>query len=159
MFVLPSNKEGFGIVYLEAMLFGVPVVDWPPPEPLDLVRNGIDGLLLDRLDELPEALHVLLTDRARLAAMRMNATDRARLEFCPGRFRSGLFTCLKMRAGSIAEPERRPAMSGRQPALAIDHPRLRTESMATAARCAAVSPALAKRSTAGAGPGLRRSER
>jgi phosphatidylinositol alpha-1,6-mannosyltransferase len=45
-FVLPSGKEGFGIVYLEAMYFGAPVIAAGTKGTLDVVRDGETGLLV-----------------------------------------------------------------------------------------------------------------
>jgi phosphatidylinositol alpha-1,6-mannosyltransferase len=43
-FVLPSGKEGFGIVFLEAMFFGAPVIAAEEKGALDVVRDGDTGL-------------------------------------------------------------------------------------------------------------------
>jgi glycosyltransferase involved in cell wall biosynthesis len=43
-FVLPSAKEGFGIVFLEAMYFGAPVIAAAEKGALDVVRDGETGL-------------------------------------------------------------------------------------------------------------------
>ena len=45
-FVLPSGKEGFGIVFLEAMYFGAPVIAAAMKGALDVVRDGETGLLV-----------------------------------------------------------------------------------------------------------------
>jgi len=45
-FVLPSGNEGFGIVFLEAMYFGAPVIAAAEKGALDVVRNGETGLLV-----------------------------------------------------------------------------------------------------------------
>jgi phosphatidyl-myo-inositol dimannoside synthase len=45
-FVLPSGKEGFGIVFLEAMYFGAPVIAAAEKGALDVVRDGENGLLV-----------------------------------------------------------------------------------------------------------------
>jgi glycosyltransferase involved in cell wall biosynthesis len=45
-FVLPSGKEGFGIVFLEAMFFGAPVIAAAAKGALDVVRQGETGLLV-----------------------------------------------------------------------------------------------------------------
>jgi glycosyltransferase involved in cell wall biosynthesis len=45
-FVLPSGKEGFGIVFLEAMYFGAPVIAAAEKGALDVVRDGENGLLI-----------------------------------------------------------------------------------------------------------------
>jgi phosphatidyl-myo-inositol dimannoside synthase len=43
-FVLPSGKEGFGIVFLEAMFFGAPVIAAREKGAVDVVRDGDTGL-------------------------------------------------------------------------------------------------------------------
>ena len=45
-FALPSGKEGFGIVFLEAMYFGTPVIAASEKGALDVVTNGETGLLV-----------------------------------------------------------------------------------------------------------------
>jgi phosphatidylinositol alpha-1,6-mannosyltransferase len=45
-FVLPSGKEGFGIVFLEAMYFGAPVVAAAEKGALDVIQHGETGLLI-----------------------------------------------------------------------------------------------------------------
>jgi len=45
-FVLPSGKEGFGIVFLEAMFFGAPVIAAAEKGALDVVRDEETGLLV-----------------------------------------------------------------------------------------------------------------
>lgn len=46
-FILPSSKEGFGIVFLEAMRFGLPVIAAAEKGALDVVEHGKTGLLVD----------------------------------------------------------------------------------------------------------------
>lgn len=46
VFILPSNKEGFGIVFLEAMLFSLPVVGAAEKGALDVIVEGKNGLLV-----------------------------------------------------------------------------------------------------------------
>lgn len=62
-FVLPSGQEGFGIVFLEAMLFGAPVVAASEKGALDVITNGETGLLVRYGDvvELRAALERLLS--------------------------------------------------------------------------------------------------
>jgi phosphatidyl-myo-inositol dimannoside synthase len=45
-FVLPSGNEGFGIVFLEAMFFGAPVIAAAEKGAMDVVRDGESGLLV-----------------------------------------------------------------------------------------------------------------
>lgn len=47
VFALPSRYEGFGIVYLEAMERGLPVIATSRGGARDLVRHGVDGFLVD----------------------------------------------------------------------------------------------------------------
>jgi glycosyltransferase involved in cell wall biosynthesis len=44
--VLPSEAEGFGLVLIEAMAAGVPVVATDAPGIRDVVQNGVNGLLV-----------------------------------------------------------------------------------------------------------------
>jgi glycosyltransferase involved in cell wall biosynthesis len=47
IFVLPSTKEGFGIVYLEAWQQGLAVIAARGGATSEVVENGVDGLLVD----------------------------------------------------------------------------------------------------------------
>jgi glycosyltransferase involved in cell wall biosynthesis len=75
-FVLPSGQEGFGIVFLEAMYFGAPVIAARAKGAVDVVQDGETGLLvafgdvvglrmaIDRL-LASESLRQALRERAR----------------------------------------------------------------------------------------------
>lgn len=51
IFVFPSRTDTFGIVMLEAMACGLPVAAYPVQGPLDVVRNGVTGVLHENLGE------------------------------------------------------------------------------------------------------------
>lgn len=71
IFVAPSRYESFGLVFLEAMVFGKPVVAGNAGGGPEVVTHGQTGLLVppgDR-DELVSALHMLLNDPAQRASM------------------------------------------------------------------------------------------
>jgi D-inositol-3-phosphate glycosyltransferase len=50
VFALPSDEEGFGVVILEAMACGVPVVTTRCGGPEGIITEGIDGFLVPRDD-------------------------------------------------------------------------------------------------------------
>ncbi|WP_237073796.1 asparagine synthase (glutamine-hydrolyzing) [Mucilaginibacter mali] len=58
LFVLPSKKEGFGIVFIEALACGLPVVCGNEDGSLDAIRNGELGkaINVDNLTELEDAI-------------------------------------------------------------------------------------------------------
>ena len=45
VFVFPSLTDTFGIVLLEAMACGIPVAAYPVTGPIDVVENGVTGML------------------------------------------------------------------------------------------------------------------
>ena len=49
VFVFPSLTDTFGIVLLEAMSCGIPVAAYPVTGPIDVVKDGISGVLSDDL--------------------------------------------------------------------------------------------------------------
>ncbi len=49
-FILPTRYEIFGMVLLEAMYFGTPVITYWAAGPLDVITHGKDGLLMKDFD-------------------------------------------------------------------------------------------------------------
>lgn len=82
MFVMPTTKserdrEGFGIVYLEAQLFGVPVIATNHPGVDEAVKDGEGGVLIaDRPEDLVAALRRLNNPTVR---SKLGARGRARV--------------------------------------------------------------------------------
>lgn len=51
MFIMPSRKEGFGIVFIEAMVCGLPVIAGNADGSVDALKNGELGSLVDPTDK------------------------------------------------------------------------------------------------------------
>ncbi|MGB5630646.1 MAG: glycosyltransferase [Woeseiaceae bacterium] len=49
VFVFPSHTDTFGLVMLEAMACGLPIAAYPVDGPVDVVSNGVTGILDDDL--------------------------------------------------------------------------------------------------------------
>ncbi|HOQ43236.1 MAG TPA: glycosyltransferase [Smithellaceae bacterium] len=80
VFALPSYREGFGMVIIEAEAMGVPVVASDVPGPADAMRHEVTGLMVPVKDAgaLAEALQVLLRDPVKRAAYGAAAATFAR---------------------------------------------------------------------------------
>ena len=67
LLVLPSEAEGFGLVLIEAMAAGVPVVATNAPGIRDVVRDGVTGILVPvgSPTELAAAIRSVLDDQLR----------------------------------------------------------------------------------------------
>jgi glycosyltransferase involved in cell wall biosynthesis len=63
--VLPSDAEGFGLVLIEAMAAGVPVIGADAPGIRDVIRHGVNGLLTPPRDPptLAAAIERIFTDQ------------------------------------------------------------------------------------------------
>jgi glycosyltransferase involved in cell wall biosynthesis len=76
--VVPSDYEGFGIVYLEGMAFGLPAIATTGGAAAEVISDGVDGYLVAPGDmaALAERVTTLAGDRVRL--VEMSAAARAR---------------------------------------------------------------------------------
>jgi len=109
----PAEGEGFGLVYLEAGIFGVPSIAARAGGSQETVLDRTTGLLAepDSLDSLIACMRVLLSDSSLRARLGENARLRA-LEFSYPRF--------KERCNAVMES----LLSGRPPAAIFpEYPR------------------------------------
>lgn len=91
VFAMPSRGEGFGLVYIEAMRHGVPVVASVHDAAPEVNLEGITGfnVNLDKGDELPDRLIFLLKNPDRAAELGRQAQERWRSHF--------RYTCFRAR--------------------------------------------------------------
>ncbi len=77
--VFPSLFEGFGLVMLEAMSRGLPVIATAHTAAPDVLTEGEDGFVIPirSADAIVEKLEALIRDPARLAAMKIAARAKA----------------------------------------------------------------------------------
>lgn len=101
LFALPSSKEGFGIVYLEAWLKGLPVIGSRFGAGAEVITDGVDGRTVDPrdIDALADAITGLLGDPGLRADMAARGWDKVSTQYCDAVLRRNL-------AGLIALPTR-----------------------------------------------------
>jgi hypothetical protein len=80
LFVAPSRYESFGLVFLEAMVFGKPVIACGAGGAVEVVNQGKTGLLVatGNASELQAAIEVLVKDK--VLRTRMGLAGRTRFE-------------------------------------------------------------------------------
>ena len=83
VFVVPSLEEGLGLSLMEAMAFGLPCIGSEVGGIKDLIRHGVNGLLVKPADVkgLAAAISELFKDRQKAAALSNNARDFINQEF------------------------------------------------------------------------------
>lgn len=81
IFVLSSRYEGFGMVIIEAMACGLPVISYDCPEgPSEIINDGVDGFLvpLNDINELSKKISILIEDQNLRKAMGKRAKQNVR---------------------------------------------------------------------------------
>lgn len=78
LLVVPSSYEGYGIVYLEGMGFGLPAIATKAGAAAEIITHWRDGLLIQPGDAMALSAHLrlLYRERDRLAAMSLAARRR-----------------------------------------------------------------------------------
>ena len=91
-FVLPSAKEGFGIVYLEAWKHGLPVICGHSGGARDIVTDGEDGLVVDpeNVADLASSMYRLAANPGCAAAMGKKGAQKLKASYLDDSFRKNL---------------------------------------------------------------------
>jgi len=95
-FVFPAVQDGFGLVLLEALSRGVPIVASRNSGAPDIISEGRGGFLFDAQSEsgLSSALETAFAAYGRLPELREEALRTAR-EYSWGRYRAGIRACIE----------------------------------------------------------------
>ncbi|AHF92575.1 glycosyl transferase family 1 [Opitutaceae bacterium TAV5] len=95
VFVFPSLFEGFGLVLLEALAAGLPVITTPHTAGPDLIRDGVEGFIVPIRDSsaIAERLELLHREPERRAGMSRSARLRAR-EYSWENYEQTLASCV-----------------------------------------------------------------
>jgi glycosyltransferase involved in cell wall biosynthesis len=83
IFALPSSGEGFGLVYLEAMACGKPVIGGAHGGAPEVIEDGVTGYLVQHGDaqQLATSIETLLSDLLLAQGMGMRGRQRVKNEF------------------------------------------------------------------------------
>jgi glycosyltransferase involved in cell wall biosynthesis len=97
LYVMPSTKEGFGIVFVEAMYFGLPVISSNADGSTDALRDGKFGLMVKPGDhaQLCEAIRKVLHEPGKFIA----PFDQVMNEFGYENYKSKLLEIIKDEQG------------------------------------------------------------
>jgi phosphatidylinositol alpha-1,6-mannosyltransferase len=92
VFALPSRGEGFGLVFLEAMAYGKPVIGGAHGGIPDIVEDGVTGLLVPHgdVERLAQAFESLFSDPSRAREMGARGREHIEKSFSFAQFQSHL---------------------------------------------------------------------
>lgn len=85
-FFNPIRYTSLGLALIEAMMIGVPVVALATTEVASIIRNGHEGFISTRVDELVDQMHAMVADPVMAARIGEAGRDMARERFHINRF-------------------------------------------------------------------------
>jgi phosphatidyl-myo-inositol dimannoside synthase len=90
VFVMPSKKEGFGIVFLEAWKHFLPVIAGNQDASSEVVEHGLNGLIVDPDDprSIAQAIVGLLSNPSKMKAMGENGWNTLQRNYTHERFKA-----------------------------------------------------------------------
>lgn len=96
IFCMPSLVEGFGLVYLEALARGLPIIATPNTGAADIIEDGREGFIVPirNVEALAEKLEWAYRNRSALHEMRIAARSLA-MQYSWTRFRAGIVNVLQ----------------------------------------------------------------
>jgi glycosyltransferase involved in cell wall biosynthesis len=85
VFVLPSDWEGYPVAIVEAMASGIPVITTNIRGPIEMIENGVTGLIIKKgnFEELAKSIIRVLSDDNFREKLSKNARDSAEKMYSP----------------------------------------------------------------------------
>jgi len=77
LFVFPSRFDTFGNVILESFVYGMPVVAYNHKGPKDIIKNDINGYLVDNIEQMSQKIVSYFSNESKQVSMKKNALLRA----------------------------------------------------------------------------------
>jgi phosphatidylinositol alpha-1,6-mannosyltransferase len=95
-FVMPSSKEGFGIVFLEAWRAGLPVIGGTEDAAPEIIADGVDGFCVDpqKTAALAKAMLRLLNEPELNRSMGLAGQAKVRSLYAPAVFEANIASLL-----------------------------------------------------------------
>ncbi len=110
IYTLPSHNENFPVSILEAMTVGLPIVSTPVGGIPDMIRNGIDGYLVEpgSVEQLAQRIKELLGSAELRKYMGANARQRVTDTFHPDGAIAAIQTLYAACGAAVFEPNDQP---------------------------------------------------
>jgi len=77
LFIFPSRFDTFGNVILESFVYGMPVVAYNHKGPKDIIKNDINGYLVDNIEQMSQKIVSYFSNESKQVSMKQNALLRA----------------------------------------------------------------------------------